>query len=134
MAKFELMNQQISYQDPLLPIGIVSNILNIHQRTLRIYDKAGILCPSRTSKKHRYYSFADVEKGKFIIFLTRKVGLNIIGIKIILNLLSKLAIAPADYQSYIEKLAEENNITLVFDEMLASKRGRPIKLKQPVES
>ncbi|MCK7484403.1 MAG: MerR family transcriptional regulator [Bacillus subtilis] len=64
---------------PMLPIcAVCKEILKVHQRTLRIYDGEKILAPSRTAKNRRLYSLNDVEKGKFIQYLTKELGINLI--------------------------------------------------------
>lgn len=77
-----------------LIISNMSQIINVHQRTLRIYDKEGVLVPKRTYKNRRYYTLSDIQKGKFIQFLTRNLSLNITAVKIILALLEKNNIEP----------------------------------------
>jgi len=72
---------------PMFPISVVSDILQVHQRTLRIYDEEGLLILTRTPKNRRMYSQKDIEKGGLIQYMTRALGLNLNGIKIILHLL-----------------------------------------------
>lgn len=45
-----------NHATPILSISVLSSLLDVHQRTLRIYDKEGILCPLRTDKNRRLYS------------------------------------------------------------------------------
>ena len=54
--------EKIKSDLPILPIGAISQTLNIHQRTLRIYDKEGILCPKRTSKNRRTIKIWTITK------------------------------------------------------------------------
>ena len=76
-------------RDIMLPIGSIAASLDINQRTLRIYDSEGILCPKRTDKNRRYYTLEDLEKAKVILFLTRNLLLNLAGVKIVLAILEK---------------------------------------------
>ncbi len=101
-------NQKMA--EGLLTISAMASLLNVHQRTLRIYDKAGILSPKRTEKNRRSYSFDDIEKGKLIVFLTRNLGINIAGIKIILHLLKKDNIIFEDSIKFLNKMAKKLNI------------------------
>lgn len=112
---------------PILSISILSQILDIHQRTLRIYDKEKILCPLRTDKNRRLYSLNDVEKAKLILFLTRNIGVNLAGVKIILEFIVKNETEPKDYISFINKIAQMANITEKIQEnniKKYSKRGK----------
>lgn len=117
---------------PILPIGAISQTLNIHQRTLRIYDKEGILCPSRSDKNRRNYSLNDLEKAKLILFLTRNLALNLAGVKIILAMLEMSKIDPEDYVEYISKVANISKIDTKIQEeniIKTSKRGRKSTIK-----
>lgn len=128
--KDNLKKQGIESDTAILPISSMANALNIHQRTLRIYDHEGILSPSRTIKNRRNYSFDDLEKAKLILFLTRNLALNLSGVKIILAMLENMKVKPAQYLSYVEKIANEAGIDLKTQKdniEKTSKRGRKPK-------
>lgn len=109
---------------PILPISAVAQALNVHQRTLRIYDNEGILSPQRTEKNRRNYSLDDLEKAKLILFLTRNLALNLSGVKIILAILEKQKIKPMDYMSFIEEVAKSAGINTKIQENNIQKTGR----------
>ncbi len=92
---------------PMFPISVVADLLKVHQRTLRIYDDETILVPLRSPKNRRLYSFNDIERGKFIQFLTRELGINLAGIKIIIHLLKQQKIDPSEYMNHINEIAKE---------------------------
>ena len=72
----------------------------------------------------------DLEKAKLILFLTRNLALNLAGVKIIFAMLEKNKVKPADYLSYIEKIAKEAGIDTKKQENnieKTSKRGRKPK-------
>lgn len=111
----------------MIPISIVANILKVHQRTLRIYDEENLLRPKRSGKNRRLYSLNDVEKGKFIQYLSRDLGINIVGIKVILYFLEENNIPQEKYHDYIQQIASYLNITPEIQEQnrkKLSKRGR----------
>ena len=111
----------------ILPIGAIAQTLNIHQRTLRIYDKEGILSPGRSDKNRRCYSLDDLEKAKLIQFLTRNLALNLAGVKIILGILEMNKVQPKDYMEYISKIAKKAKIDADIQKNnieKTSKRGR----------
>ena len=124
----EIQNgQSLDVNRPMFPISVVADILKVHQRTLRIYDDEKLLIPSRSPKNRRLYSFNDIEKGKFIQYLTRDLGINLVGIKIIMYFLSKQNINPTEHIRYISKVANELNISLetqMENRNKLSKRGR----------
>ncbi len=71
---------------PLYMIGIVARMLAIHPQTLRLYEKEGLVAPKRSQGDTRLYSGRDVERLKFILHLTRDMGVNLAGIEIILRM------------------------------------------------
>ena len=114
----------------LLPISTIAQVLNVHQRTLRIYDAEGILTPKRSDKNRRNYCLDDIEKGKVILFLTRNLALNLSGVKIILSMLEKNNIKPSNYMNYIQEIAKNAGIDINAQESnvaKTSKRGRKPK-------
>ncbi len=118
---------------PILPIGAIAQSLNVHQRTLRIWDKAGILSPSRTDKNRRYYSLNDLEKARAILFLTRNLALNLSGVKIILALMEKNNIGVDNYFDFLKKLAHDADISEQIQENNIQKTSRKGR-KKDVES
>ena len=130
MEKEKNKKQTMDTSLAILPISSIASALNVHQRTLRIYDTEGILCPKRTEKNRRNYSLDDLEKAKLILFLTRNLALNLMGVKIILTILEKNNVKPCDYMTYIESIAKDTGIDLKAQEnniQKTSKRGRKPK-------
>lgn len=126
----ENKNKKLNTSMAILPISSIASALNVHQRTLRIYDSEGILCPKRTDKNRRNYSLDDLEKAKLILFLTRNLALNLAGVKIILAMLEKNKIKPADYLPFVEKIAKDAGIDTTAQKNnieKTSKRGRKPK-------
>ena len=126
----ETKKQPLNTSLAVLPISTIASALNVHQRTLRIYDNEGILSPKRTDKNRRNYSLDDLEKAKLILFLTRNLALNLSGVKIILAILEKNKVKPMEYISYIEKIAKQAGIDTKIQENnieKTSKRGRKPK-------
>lgn len=96
-----------------IQIGIanLAEILGVHQRTLRIWDKEGILIPSRTGKNRRYYSLEDIKKAQFIQFLTGNLLVNLNAVKIILRLLEKSEINIEQYLDCVNEIAHTVDIS-----------------------
>lgn len=130
MTNYLIQNQEnagLNPDKPMFPISVVADILQVHQRTLRIYDDEQILIPSRSPKNRRLYSFNDIERGKFVQYLTRELGINLAGIKIIFHLLCQQKIDPANYMAHIGKVANELNISPEIQQenrIKLSRRGR----------
>lgn len=96
---------------PMFPISIVADILKVHQRTLRIYDDENILVPSRSAKNRRLYSLDDIEKGKFVQYLSRELGINLAGIKIIFHILTQQKLETSKFLDHIAEIARELEIS-----------------------
>ena len=71
---------------PLYMIGVVAQMLAIHPQTLRLYEKEGLVVPGRSQGNTRLYSVRDVDRLKFILHMTRDMGVNLAGIEIILRM------------------------------------------------
>jgi len=71
-------------------ISAVSAKYNIHPQTLRLYEREGLLKPSRTDGNTRLYSDEDLQELETILALTRDLGVNLAGVEIILNMRSKI--------------------------------------------
>ncbi|MCX7793817.1 MAG: MerR family transcriptional regulator [Thermodesulfovibrionales bacterium] len=78
-------------QRPLYMIRIVSQMLNVHPQTLRLYEREGLVVPKRLNR-FRYYSDEDVERLNLILKLTRELGVNKAGVDIILRLRKRLSL------------------------------------------
>jgi len=81
-----LFDIQISADEPVYGISVVSKLVDLPVWTLRQLDKAGILCPKRVGKKSRLYSLRDIKKLEYIHYLMEEKGVNLKGIKMILEL------------------------------------------------
>ena len=71
-------------------ISAVAQRYDIHPQTLRLYEREGLLKPSRTNGNTRLYSDADLERLETILTLTRELGVNLAGVEIILNMRRKM--------------------------------------------
>jgi MerR family transcriptional regulator/heat shock protein HspR len=82
-------------------ISWVARRYGIHPQTLRLYEREGLLRPSRTRGNTRLYSSADLERLETILGLTRDMGVNLAGVEVILRLKERLA----ELQRELERLA-----------------------------
>jgi MerR family transcriptional regulator/heat shock protein HspR len=71
-------------------ISAVAAKYNIHPQTLRLYEREGLLKPSRTEGNTRLYSDEDLQELETILALTRDLGVNLAGVEIILNMRRKM--------------------------------------------
>ena len=72
-------------------ISSVAEQYQIHPQTLRLYEREGLLAPSRSEGNTRLYTDGDLERLEMILQLTRELGVNLAGVEIILNMREKMA-------------------------------------------
>src|SRR5580693_9261086 len=72
-------------------ISAVADQYQIHPQTLRLYEREGLLKPSRSDGNTRLYTDGDLERLEVILKLTRDLGVNLAGVEIILNMREKMA-------------------------------------------
>lgn len=77
---------QISPDEPVYVISVVSRLVGLPVWTLRQLDKCGLVCPKRIGKKSRLYSLKDIKKLEYISYLMEEKRVNIHGIKMILEM------------------------------------------------
>jgi len=104
-----------SYIEPVYLISAVSEILNIHPQTLRQYEREGLIKPSRTNGKIRLYSQKDIDNIKYVLTLTRELGVNLAGVDIILQLNKKIEDLEENIYIYKTKIKNINNLSVVPD-------------------
>jgi MerR family transcriptional regulator/heat shock protein HspR len=83
-------------------IGVVAARYGIHPQTLRLYEREGLLLPSRTDGKTRLYSEEDIERLGFILSLTRDLGVNLAGVEVVLNLRDRIRDMQEEMQLFVE--------------------------------
>jgi len=79
-----------SYKEPVFLISTVATMLDIHPQTLRQYEKEGLVEPYRTKGSMRLYSQENIDQIKLILRLTRKMGINLAGVDVILRLKNQM--------------------------------------------
>jgi len=75
---------------PLFPISVVAQMLGVHPQTLRLYEREGLITPSRTKGKTRLYSMKDVDQLKTILHFTQELGINLAGVDLLLQMQKKV--------------------------------------------
>lgn len=88
-------------------ISAVASKYNIHPQTLRLYEREGLLVPSRSQGNTRVYREEDLKKLEFILNLTREMGVNLAGIEIILNMKNKMETMQEEFSKFLEDLKKE---------------------------
>jgi len=88
-------------------ISAVATLYKIHPQTLRLYERVGLLKPSRSQGNTRLYTDADLERLEVILTLAREMGVNLAGIEIILNMREKMAEMQRQVEDFTRFVQEE---------------------------
>ena len=88
-------------------ISAVAEMYNIHPQTLRLYEREGLLIPSRSDGNTRLYGKEDLEQLELILKLTRDLGVNLAGIEIILNMRKRMTEMEKEMQAFVEFVQKE---------------------------
>ena len=88
-------------------ISAVATKYNVHPQTLRLYEREGLLKPSRTEGNTRLYSEEDLEQLETILSLTRDLGVNLAGVEIILNMRRKIEQMQHEVNEFMQYVKHE---------------------------
>ena len=88
-------------------ISAVAQTYGIHPQTLRLYEREGLLKPSRSEGNTRLYTQEDLERLEVILNLTRDLGVNLAGVEVILNMRQRLEDMHHEMQQFIEYIERE---------------------------
>ena len=101
-------------------ISAVAEQYAIHPQTLRLYEREGLLKPSRSEGNTRLYTGEDLERLEVILHLTRDLGVNLAGVDIILNMREKMGQMHAQIQEFVATLNQE----------LVARTARPSEIEE----
>jgi len=123
------------------PISVVAKMFDVHQQTIRLYEKEGLITPQRTEGGTRLFTEEDVDKLEEIINLTQRMGINIAGVEMILKLQRKIkkmqddmnklfeqAQTQLDSESHVLKKEAKESATRLVE---LKKNRAPIALPKP---
>ena len=88
-------------------ISVVAKSYGIHPQTLRLYEREGLLKPSRTEGNTRLYSEEDLKQLELVLNLTRDLGVNLAGVEIILNMRRKMEHMQAEMEDFVRHVRDE---------------------------
>lgn len=104
----------------LYTIGVVASMFNIHPQTLRLYEREGLIKPTRSKGRTRYYTEEDIQRLEFILTLSRDLGVNLAGIDIILRMKEQIEELETQVQKLIEFIQREVSEVYQKDEGIKS--------------
>jgi MerR family transcriptional regulator/heat shock protein HspR len=88
-------------------ISAVAEQYQIHPQTLRLYEREGLLKPSRSEGNTRLYTEEDLDRLEMILKLTRDFGVNLAGVEIILNMREKMLAMQSQIEEFVRTLNQE---------------------------
>jgi len=91
----------IDKDKPLYVISVAAELVDMHPQTLRLYERKGLIEPSRSAGKTRLYSQRNIEQLREIRRLTQELGVNLAGVEEIIKLRSKLDTLQSNMESRI---------------------------------
>lgn len=87
-------------------ISAVAEMYDIHPQTLRLYEREGLIKPSRSEGNTRLFTDEDLEHLEVVLSLTRELGVNLAGVEIIINMREKMASMQREFERFFEYLKE----------------------------
>ena len=88
-------------------ISAVAETYGIHPQTLRLYEREGLLKPSRSEGNTRLYTQEDIERLEVILSLTRELGVNLAGVEVVLNMRRRMEEMQGEIQEFITYVERE---------------------------
>lgn len=113
-------------------ISAVAEQYNIHPQTLRLYEREGLLLPSRSDGNTRLYTDDDLERLEIILKLTRDLGVNLAGVEIILNMRAKMEAMQQQMEEFVATLNQELAARVVRLQQQEEPKNSLIPVVQPM--
>lgn len=88
-------------------ISAVAKMFSVHQQTIRLYEKEGLICPNRSAGNTRLFSEEDVDRLEEVIHLTHELGINLAGVEMILKLKKQMKKMQADMNKLFEQTQKD---------------------------
>lgn len=105
MSQDRRLPDRIDPDAPVFVISVAAQLAEMHPQTLRGYDRLGLVVPGRSRGRGRRYSLRDIARLRHIQFLSQTEGINLEGIRRILELESRLEEAQAQVAHLVELIA-----------------------------
>lgn len=88
-------------------ISAVAKMFSVHQQTVRLYEKEGLICPKRSAGNTRLFSEEDVDRLEEVIYLTHELGINLAGVEMILKLKKQIKKMQDDMNKVFENTQKQ---------------------------
>lgn len=116
-------------------ISAVAKMFSVHQQTIRLYEKEGLITPKRSDGNTRMFTEEDVEKLEEIIYLTHQLGINLAGVEMIFKLQKKIKRMQKEMNAIFDDTQKElEEETKLHTETMKTHTKELLKLKQTSSS
>lgn len=116
-------------------ISAVAKMFSIHQQTIRLYEKEGLITPKRSEGNTRLFSEEDINKLEEIIYLTHQLGINLAGVEMIFKLKRQIAKMQKDMNDVFDKTQKElDKETEVSKQVIQSSMNQLMTIKKDKNS
>jgi len=114
-------------------ISAVAKMFSVHQQTIRLYEKEGLICPKRSEGNTRLFSEEDVDQLEEIIYLTHQLGINLAGVEMIFKLKNQMQIMQKNMNKLFDQTQQQLDAqSEQSKELMRSSARQLMKLKQPI--
>ncbi len=104
------MPENVHQDEPMYVISVAARLVNMHPQTLRYYERAGLINPTRSRGRIRLYSERDIDRLRKISRLTDELGVNLAGVEVILRLTERLEQVQSELEKHQIQLASDYTI------------------------
>ena len=105
---------ELHEDEPMYVISVAARLVNMHPQTLRYYERAGLVNPTRSRGRIRLYSQTDINRLRKIARLTDQLGVNLAGVEVILRLIERLEAAQRELEKHQIQLESDYTISDEF--------------------
>jgi MerR family transcriptional regulator/heat shock protein HspR len=118
-------------------ISSVAEMFKIHPQTLRLYEREGLIAPSRSEGNTRLYSAEDLKRLEIILNLIRELGVNLAGVEVVLNMRAKIEQIEAEVNQFLEYVrceffqGNEDEFERKKRALVSVRPGGVVKVKTP---
>lgn len=111
-------------------ISAVAKMFSVHQQTVRLYEKQGLITPKRSSGNTRLFSEEDIDQLEEVIYLTHEMGINLAGVEMILRLKKQIKKMQTDMNKIFDSTQQELELeTEKSKEIIQASTQRLLQLK-----
>jgi len=112
-------------------ISAVAKMFSVHQQTIRLYEKEGLISPKRSEGNTRIFSEEDVDRLEEIIYLTHEVGINLAGVEMIMKLQKKIKVLQSQINTlFVHAQKEMGDDLIIHRDAIQKNIQRIAQIKQ----